>query len=103
MPEDDADELHHPDLLFFLGEELPQQASSSTSSPPSSFKQGRRPRASPSPPCRLGALAGILLDAGECTPSLIRPHCLRFEAKNSPRAQITIDDLELRNPNACEI
>ena len=30
-PEIDTDELHHPDLLFFLGEELPQQASSSTS------------------------------------------------------------------------
>ena len=25
-PEDDPDELHHPDLLFLLGEELPQRA-----------------------------------------------------------------------------
>ena len=25
MPRNDADELHRPDLLFFLGEELPQQ------------------------------------------------------------------------------
>ena len=28
---------------------------------------------------------------------------LGFEVKNSPRAQITIDDLEFRNPNACEV
>ena len=28
---------------------------------------------------------------------------LEFEAKNTHRAQITIDDLEVRNPNACAI
>ena len=38
----------------------------------------RRPRATPSLPRRLEALAGILLDAGECTPFPIRPHCPRI-------------------------
>jgi len=31
------------------------------------------------------------------------PIAIGFEAKNPPRAQITIDDLELRDPNACEV
>ena len=48
-------------------------SSSSTPSPASSPKQGRQPRATPSLPRRLEALAGILLDAGECFPSPIHP------------------------------
>ena len=62
--------------------------SSSTPSPPSSPKQRRRPRATPRLPRRLEALAGILLDAGECFPSPIHsPIALGCEAKNSPKAQ----------------
>src|SRR6185437_14251891 len=62
-----------PIFIFFLGEELPPTSSSSTSSSPSSLKQGGRPRATPSLPRRLEALAGILLDAGECFSSPIHP------------------------------
>ena len=56
-----------------LGRSFPPTSSSSTPSPPSSPKQGRRPRATPSLPRQLEALAGILLDAGECFPSPIHP------------------------------
>lgn len=56
-----------------LGRSFPPTSSSSTPSPPSSPKQGRRPRATPSLPRRLEAIAGILLDAGECFSSPIHP------------------------------
>ena len=63
MPENDANELHHPDLLLPVTHSTPVSVS-----PPRSIRIA-----------------------------------LGFEAKNTPKAQITIDDLELRNPNACAI
>ena len=41
-------------------------------------KQGGRPRATPSLPRRLEALTSDPLDAGECFPSPIHPHCPRI-------------------------
>ena len=103
MPENDAYELHHPDLLFFLGEELPQQASSSTSFSSSSPSKEDDPELLQAFPNNLKPLP-----VTHSTPvSVSPPRSIRvdlgFEAKNTPRAQITIDDLEIRNPNACVI
>ena len=102
-PRNDAGKLHRPDLLFFLGEELPQQASSSTSS--SSSSPGKE-----DDPELLQAFPDDLkpLPVTHSTPVSVSPPrsiriALEFEAKNTHRAQITIDDLEVRNPNACAI
>jgi hypothetical protein len=102
-PENDAGKLHRPDLLFFRGEELPQQDSPSTPSLSSSYKQGRRPELPQALPVVLKPLSVSYSTSVSVFLSRSIPIALGFEAKNSPRAQITIDDLELRNPNACEI
>ena len=72
-PRNDADELHRPDLLFFLGEELPQRVLLLLHLLPQAPSKEDDPELPPSLPRRLEALTGILLDAGECFPSPIHP------------------------------
>ena len=95
--------MHHPNSSFFLGEELPQrvllllhlllQAPSKEDDPEllQAFPVALKPlpvsysmQVSVSPPRSISIALGL-------------------EAMSPPRAQITIIDLELRDPNACGI
>ena len=81
-----------PQRVLLLLHLLPQ-APSKEDDPelPQAFPVALKPLPVPySTPVSVSPLRSILIALG-------------FEVKNSPRAQITIDDLELRNPNACEV
>ena len=66
----------------------------------SSLKKGGRPQVSPSLLLNLRTLVEVVLVPGKLIPFPDLAHCLRFEAIG---ASLTIEDLELSNPNACWI
>jgi hypothetical protein len=84
MPEIDADELHHLDIMFFLGARSFPKLLPPSFSPSSSFKQEGRARASPSLLHHLTALAGVSLVAGELIPCPIHLYCSRFGSHETP-------------------
>ena len=103
MPRNDAGKLHRPDLLFFLGEELPQQVLLLLHLLPQAPRKEDDPKLPQAFPVALKPLPVSYSMPVSVSPPRSIPHCPRIEAKKLTYSPITIDDLELQNPNACAI